>query len=594
MIGRFALWTALAVPFALPGPAPAEIAVDSAMQSDPELRLLPEGTVFPEDLAPLWIECLSRPEADLRREAAETIAKAHRRGMKGLQAAAAPLAKLLAASEEALAVRLAAARALIELDAREHARPLAARARLDGLQMALLVEPVLARWEYAPIRKEWLARIDDKKLSSAQRRLAIDGLTTAPDPAAAQALRTVVLDKHENPDLRLAAARALAGMSDVDSVHDAQALAADRSPAGRFERQLAAELVAHGSGSETETLLLELAGDPEPAVAAVAWRRLIEIDPELTAPLMAPATASPDAKIRRLAAEALSLRPSAERVAALASLLNDPHPSVRSFVCEALFTLAGDGQRGLRETVIAEAMKVLMAGSTAAWRGHEQASLLLATLDHEPAADRLVALLDAPREEVFVTAAWALRKLAVPATYPALLDKAQRETDACRKQGITETPIDLQLSQIFQAFGAEKYAEAAPLLKQYIPKSTIRFFGDTARCAAVWSLGWLHEGQSDPELAAALADRLADDSPTNPESLKVRGMAAVALGRMAAKEQLPVLRTFQTKTGPNSEIGYFCSWAIQQLTGEPMPAQTPFVKNASGWFLEPVRAKGQH
>ena len=47
--------------------------------------------------------------------------------------------------------------------------------------------------------------------------------------------------------------------------------------------------------------------------------------------------------------------------------------------------------------------------ATPRWRALEQATILLAVLDHKPAAPRLVDLLRFERPEVFVAAAWGLR-----------------------------------------------------------------------------------------------------------------------------------------------------------------------------------------
>src|SRR5206468_4210980 len=115
--------------------------------------------------------------------------------------------------------------------------------------------------------------------------------------------------------------------------------------------------------------------------------------------------------------------------------------------------------------VIAEATRVL-AGRE--WRGLEQAAILLARLDHKPAARRLVELLKAERPEVFVTAAWGLRKLAVVETLPDAL----RQVEATLK-GLTDknAPPDPHaayrehlLSQLIQFLGQQKYAEADALL----------------------------------------------------------------------------------------------------------------------------------
>src|SRR5262249_25892909 len=152
-------------------------------------------------------------------------------------------------------------------------------------------------------------------------------------------------------------------------------------------------------------------------------------------------------------------------------------------------------------TVIAEGTRLLgMQG----WRGLEQSALLLAQLDHKPAARRLVELLTADRPEVFITAAWGLRKLAVAETLPDAL----RHVEATRKLSEVSR-FDHQISQLNQFLGQQKYAPADALLRQFIPHRMGPQI-DESRAAAVWALGLIHEGKTDPALVRDLEARLND------------------------------------------------------------------------------------
>ena len=58
--------------------------IDSPMYKSPELPAAPRVvTVFPEKAIDLWLQALERPEADLNCKAADAIALAHRRGVRG-------------------------------------------------------------------------------------------------------------------------------------------------------------------------------------------------------------------------------------------------------------------------------------------------------------------------------------------------------------------------------------------------------------------------------------------------------------------------------------------------------------------------------
>ena len=63
------------------------------------------------------------------------------------------------------------------------------------------------------------------------------------------------------------------------------------------------------------------------------------------------------------------------------------------------------------------------------WRELEQTEILLLHLVHEPAADRPIELPEFERRKVFVTAAWSLRKPAVPETHHAMPDRSVRLTE---------------------------------------------------------------------------------------------------------------------------------------------------------------------
>src|SRR5262252_2009327 len=72
----------------------AEPVVDSIMYHDPDISTPRIVKTFP-DLLPLWLEALARPEKDLKCRSAAAIAQAHRKGMKGLEAAIEPLVREL-------------------------------------------------------------------------------------------------------------------------------------------------------------------------------------------------------------------------------------------------------------------------------------------------------------------------------------------------------------------------------------------------------------------------------------------------------------------------------------------------------------------
>jgi HEAT repeat protein len=556
------------------------------MYRNPNLPVPPIEPVFADGLKELWLRALARPEVEMRLQAANTIALAHERGMKGLDSTIAPLTLALDATDQNPAVRLAAAQTLIALDARQAAPNLLARAQAGEGDVAFreAVEPALARWDHRPARAMWLARIDAAATPARSLVLAIRGLATVREEQAVPRLRALVASEEVSGPIRLEAARALGILRAEGLEKDAEALAA-ALPRGLVGRLAAPQLLRRHKSPAAIATLGRLARDPEPAVSAPAAERLIEIDPELAVPVLEHLLGSPDADVRSLGTLVLFRLPTKERIGLLSDLLADGHPDVRTKVRGHLQKLGENKE--LRQHVLDEGTRIL-AGKD--WHGLEQAAILLAQLDHGPAAPRLLELLTAERPEVYLTAAWGLRKLAVRETLEPV--KKFVEAELARQLAAKALPgrknfpnlVDHQVSQLNQLLGLLKYEPAEPLLRQFVPKQLI--LGE-ARPAAIWALGLMHEGKVVPALAAALQGRLNDGGPIMPERPQVRYMAAVTLGRMKAKQALPSLKSNWSGRLNENPINNVCGWAIEQITGEPIPPAMPTRQLQQGWFLVP-------
>lgn len=572
--------------------AAAEIAVDDAMLAGVALPRATVKTVFSPELAPLWLEAVARPDAETRRMALDTISIAAERGMPGWNAAADRLRELLRSDRDP-SVRRSAARALVAIDARDAADDLLAACERDGLLVALVVEPALARWRHPGMREAWRARLDDPSAERAGLLLAIDAVRVTEDAAAGDALLAIVRSRSHDAALRLAAAAAVGqvgprGLSAVAEEFVGE-LAGQHGASTGLGGLLAVRLLGSQSDEKAVEILERLARDPEPAVATAAIARLDAIRPAPALPIAKASLESADAGLRRTAATLVARPADRDTVELLGPLLSDRNPSLRRFVTEQFVALGRDD--ALRAAVAEQAVNIL-AGED--WRGIEQAALVLGSIDHEPAAARLVELLAHPREEVAVTAAWALRKLQAADALGPMLARAEE----LERLTLAKTPVahgDGQASQLHQAFGEAGYRAAEPLLRRHLAGPTM--LGpdrpEAARAAAVWALGLLYAGHPDPGFASLLVARLAAEESTPAELPLVRRMAAVALGRMQAVEQLPTLRDWAGRSGVGSEIGYACFWSIERLTGEPIPEIPAGEKTAIGWFLEPLENRSR-
>ena len=213
--------------------------------------------------------------------------------------------------------------------------------------------------------------------------------------------------------------------------------------------------------------------------------------------------------------------------------------------------------------------------------------MLLAALDHKPAATRLVQLMNSPRGEVIVASAWGLRKLAVPDTLPAILEKVRKEFELRSKAGTPSQAADAQVGFLCEALGLMKYAPADPVLRGYVPKNLL--LGELTRGGAIWALGHLHAGKSDEPLAQLMTERLTEPASAIPmEVYRVRHACAISLGRMQAKSQVEPMRKYLgNNIGGLDVTSMAIRWSIHEITGETFPEpERPVVGAKAKWFLE--------
>jgi HEAT repeat protein len=212
-------------------------------------------------------------------------------------------------------------------------------------------------------------------------------------------------------------------------------------------------------------------------------------------------------------------------------------------------------------------------------------------LDDKATAGKLVKLLEYNRPEVFVVAAWALRKLAVADTLPDQLRAIERRWQVWGKRGPNpiRDALDAQLAQLCESMGQAKYAAAAPVLAKFIPKIVLKIFGAKSRIAAIWALGIIDEKQPPANIVAQMVERLEDDQTLDPEDLGVRQSCAISLGRMRAKEAIDGLRVNYPMRLSTSAFVCACAWAMERITGQKQEIAPVERIYYLGWFLEPNR-----
>ncbi len=304
--------------------------IDYLMDSDPKLEI-PQPTVyFHPNLKSLLVQALQRPEADMQRMAAETIARTHELGLKGLDETIPQLERIVESAESHPAARFAACRALIVLGAEGSADKLFTASQTYGADLRQLVEPALANWNHAGAKAKWTERLTSKDTTHRDRILAIRGLGVVRESAALQPLLGFVNNLIEEPDLRLEAASAAGQIAETGLEVPAEKLAKDTRSAAFVNQICAVRLLARHTGPEATRLLTELASHNEPVIASAAMERLNEIDSNLVVGLVDAAVKSKDTRVRLQGVVACLKLPTAERMSVVGQLLTDANPAIRT------------------------------------------------------------------------------------------------------------------------------------------------------------------------------------------------------------------------------------------------------------------------
>jgi HEAT repeat protein len=576
-------------------------AIDSPMTTDPLILVSEAVPTFPPGILDLWMKALERPEHEARGKAAASMALAHQRGMAGVSAAVPALVRALEVDDQPASVRVAVARALVVLDARDAAAKLFAHVRTAGADYRVVVEPALAAWDFKPARAEWLDRLKAGKPDH-DLTLAMRGLAAVREESAAPRLRELALNADLPAVTRIEAARAAVR---IQPTADAAPVPTDVGTASVTTRLVAVTLLTQRSGDAAVKHLQAFARDREPAVALVAVNRLLELDPKLVLPVKDAVLGSLDYGVRLVGVEALSRTPSAEHVKLLGDRLDDPHPDVQTKARIRLRELADRGE--WKPAVVEQAVKAVNAKG---WRPHEQGAMLLAQLGHTGEMKRLIELLKSDRPEVMIASAWAVRVLAVPDTFPDALKQAtarREQSLASRLEPEVAAGVNGQLAQLAQLFGTTRYRPADAELRRQYPRflgagevpvynprggggATFNPIGGEARAAAIWALGLIHENAAPADLTGKIEERMTGDPGRGPDHPAVRRAAAVALGRMKASKSLGALKDYSAGDKPSLEpLDHACRWAVARLTGTAPPPAGKVEVMQRGWFLEPQK-----
>ncbi len=558
---------------------------DLLMKVRPDLALIAgDEEKFPVGLKVLWLRALKRPDPELQRLVIDTMAMAYEENLQGLEIALGELTKLASADDQDLDVLRATVQTLILLDPREHEELFAKLAVVKGRAISEIVEPALTAWGSTVMQQDWVERVEEQSASASQMILAMKGIAAIKATKPKNALQRLTRNASALRQLRITAARTLGKVDPSGQVQLATDILAEKSRPQALNALLALAAIESDDSENSIAVLNGLVNNDNSAVQSEALRHLYRIDYQLVEPFVDQLIGSRDVNVRWWCAKSMVDGLDSKRIAMLASLLDDLNPTLRRFAGSSLVQFSDSAD--LKPIVIKEVQNVLAKNG---WRGCEQACVVLAKLDHDPSAQRMVELLGHPRGDVQVAAAWGLTQLRVAEVLPDMLDHAESIYQGLSsKQLNARMPgVTLHLAHLYLAFGDQAYTPSEPLLRKMIEKSYE--YGEFARPAAIWALGMFHEGDADSDLVPLLTERLLDEEVEFPEMFFVRVMSAVSLGRMKATT---VVDEIQGYVELGDLVGSAARWSVEQITGTPVPV--PSMRRTTNtkdhWFLTPLPA----
>lgn len=536
------------------------------------------NTILDSRLVPLWQRVLEEgTDTDMQQTAAQHLARVAELGLADISAAG-PSLIALAKKTDKDSVRFACAKALAAGEIRLAADDLLQYATAGTDLQRLTIEPALARWKVEKAVSLWTARLTDPFTSGVSFRLAAEGLAALNYQPSADVLSSLAVNGVGDFGKRMAAARALAVLDPAKAQ-----TAADSLISGDPQNRLLALALLDNVQPESWPKAAVLCADASDGVASAAWQQVFPRQPELLVVHLPIGYRHRDAKIRITAARVFRLYPDVERTAMLHSLVSDIHIEVRNTARQMLVAVALE-QPALRDQIISQASAMLKPESMD-WQGIEQSLVLLGQLHAPQFSEACYGLLDYPKDEVGISAAWLIHLTADVVVYDRIKTYIET-TESLISAGNAAGAAALRQALLLQYAGLVRMRELRPLMEQQFPKNAIG--SPEKRASALWALGLLLERNPEPEIVKKLEQRIKDRSGIPPEHMLVQRASVMALGLMrAVSARETVLESYQIDS-QEAGIAGTARW-IMPLIGEPMPpdfeSRTAF---PGGWRIIPT------
>jgi len=422
------------------------------------------------------------------------------------------------------------------------------------------IEEALIRVKSSVGLTHWRSVIESNLASPSDLARALDGLAVCGQETDLELLRSYLRKQRGSGPVMVRAARALGKLSTSGQLDLAKELLASK-----YEQRfyLAALVLAQHQGVAVVEALRTIVQNGNGVAKQVAFESLCKTDRSEARELAKELVSDTESGVRQSAVSFLESFEDRPSFLLLARRLADEIPSIRRQVRKELLRRSREPEfRKLVDKIISQAI------SAPQFEAAEQAVILIVELKDMSREKDLLELLDHPKPEVTIRAAWALSILARDkGTLEAMRVHSQSWTD---KVMSTTSPMqrletdEQRISFLLEAFGSCQFQDTDALLRLYIPKADgVKRLPSRTRLSAIWAIGKLYANQANADLRKQLEDRVNDMAPVVPELLEIRFVSAIALGRMGDKEATDTLTKYIGQSGDT--LHEACNWALREL-----------------------------
>ncbi|MCC6508938.1 MAG: hypothetical protein IT423_07515 [Pirellulaceae bacterium] len=463
----------------------------------------------------------------------------------------------LSSGEPDLLVRAEMIAAVCELDNGQHAAMLWKLSSGERL-LQPIVERACIGWRNNQPLAQWRARLKSMTASEQELLQAVDGLRATGTAEDVPQLKRMVTDATLSISLRLGCAHALGQLSNTSELELAKQL---RGSGAQHAELMAVHVLASSPPKAVTEFVQDILNRSAPEAQRAAYRWLCEHDQIVAQKRAMEFIKNVDPEMRSMAILQITAADNSDTLPALFDVFSDEHPARRNQAREQLLICSERSPEHLQSIakLLTEALK------TDQWRPVEQAMRLAVELQRAEHVDRLLELLDHPRQEVCITAGWALRHLATEEdTLRAMLAHAELWTNklgSVTEAPTVEEPDRRRVAHLLEAFGHRKYEPAKDLALKYVPKNL--GMGLITRMTGIWACGKLWEQGENEKLTRELEARIADKNNLFSELESIRFAATLALGWIADTDSRQAL-VVNDEPRP-SPIHFATAWALSRV-----------------------------